>query len=240
MGVSGNYKCQHLTIQNFSACENFKSFPSKKMSSRVFLGSCPQGGRLGLPRDRKALDKWSQSWDSWWRRERERLADGGWADARHEGGEWVKSQVEGFPWELMENRALCFRNSCFAGNRCREEQRERRTIFRLCLMLRMHFPFGVFSRDCSEGLGCLQFIFSYLTAVPLNTTIERRLGHEVAIFASSTGESWRGSSRAERGGVRTRTDRWLTGVGDYSYSTHRTFPVASGCQQRWLSSPTSP
>ena len=34
----------------------------------------------------------------------------------------------------------------------------------------MHFPFRVFSRDCSEALDCLQFIFFYLTAVSLNTS----------------------------------------------------------------------
>lgn len=34
----------------------------------------------------------------------------------------------------------------------------------------MHFPFCVFSRDCSEALDCLQFVFFYLTAVSLNTS----------------------------------------------------------------------
>lgn len=62
-------------------------------------------------------------------------------------------------------------------------------ILRLCLVLRMHFLFGVFSRDCSEGLDCLQFIFSCLTVVSLNTTIELRLSHEVAIFTGFMGKS---------------------------------------------------
>lgn len=48
---------------------------------------------------------------------RERLAEDEYKDARGEGGGRVKSQVEGFKEEMMENRVHCFWKSCLAGNR---------------------------------------------------------------------------------------------------------------------------
>lgn len=87
MGVAGNKNRKHMSV---FACGAFKSFPSKKISGIVCLAvALPLLCRQGSSSLEKASGKWSQYWDSWWQGEDGRVDAGG------EGGEWVKSWVEG-------------------------------------------------------------------------------------------------------------------------------------------------
>ena len=61
-------------------------------------------------------------------------------------------------------------------------------MFDLGFVLRMHFPFRVFSRDCSEALDCLQFILFLFNCRFFEHNSELRPGHEVATSTAFQGK----------------------------------------------------
>ena len=92
--------------------------------------------------------------------DRERL--GGWASWCQRWGSWV-SKESGRSDGGEQGTLLLEQLHCW-NSRDRKEK-----MWDFCFVVRMHFPFDVFSRDCSGCLDCLQFIFSYLTPVSLIT-----------------------------------------------------------------------